>query len=128
LDYDARSTTHQINITRGCPQGSCCDPSFWNIQYDPVLNLQYTHHTKAVAFADDLVLMIRADSIREAENIANVEMDKIAKWAGNNKTKFKERKSKIMLITRRKRKEHKEIAIYLNNNLSHRYKILIIWD
>ena len=55
-------------------------------------------------------------------------MDKIAKWAGNNKTKFKERKSKIMLITRRKRKEHKEIAIYLNNNLSHRYKILIIWD
>jgi len=28
------------NITRGCPQGSCCGPSFWNIQNDPVLNLQ----------------------------------------------------------------------------------------
>ena len=81
-----------------------------------------------MAFADDLILMIRADSIREAENIANVEMDKIAKWAGNNKTKFKERKSKIMLITRRKRKEHKELAVYLNNKLSHGYKILIIWD
>ena len=58
------------NIIRGCPQGSCCGPSFWKIQYDPVLNLQYTHHTRAVAFADDLILMIRADSIREAENIA----------------------------------------------------------
>ena len=47
-----------MNITRDCPQGSCCGPSFWYIQYDPVLNLQYTHHTKAVAFADDLILMI----------------------------------------------------------------------
>jgi hypothetical protein len=34
------------------------------------------HHTRAVAFADDLILMIRADSIREAENIANIYMGK----------------------------------------------------
>jgi hypothetical protein len=64
------------NITKGCPQGSCCSPILWNIQYDPVLNLQFTHHTRAVAFADDLILMIRADSISKAENIANVEMGK----------------------------------------------------
>jgi len=29
-----------------------------------------------VGFADDLILMIRADSISEAENIANVEIGK----------------------------------------------------
>jgi len=28
-------------ITRGCPQGACCGPGLWNIQYDTVLNLQY---------------------------------------------------------------------------------------
>ena len=33
-------------ITRGCPQGSCCGPWLWNIQYNPILNLRYTKHTK----------------------------------------------------------------------------------
>jgi hypothetical protein len=36
---------------------------------------------KAVAFEDDLVIMIKAESIREAENIANVELSKISVWA-----------------------------------------------
>jgi len=69
---------------------------------------------KAVAFADDLVIMIKAKSIREAENIANVELSKISAWAVN-KIRFSEHKSKVMLMTRRKRKERKEIEIYLNN-------------
>jgi len=68
-----------------------------------------------VAFGDDLILMIRADSIREAENIANVEMGKITMRAENNKTKFNEEKSQVMLITSRKRKEQKEIFVYINN-------------
>ena len=59
-----------------------------------------------MAFADDLILMIRADSISEAENIANIEIGKVVMWA-KNKTKFKEEKSKVMLMTRRKRKERK---------------------
>jgi len=59
--------------------------------------------------------MIGADSIREADNVANVEMDKIATWAENNKTRFHEEKSKVILTTRRKRKEQKAVALYLNN-------------
>jgi len=41
---------------------------------------------KAVAFVDDLVIMIKADSIREAENIANVELSKISARAKENKS------------------------------------------
>jgi hypothetical protein len=70
------SSKMEKNITKGCPQGSCCGPGFWNLPYKSLLNLKYTNHTKTVAFADDLVIMIKADSIREAENIANVEMSK----------------------------------------------------
>jgi hypothetical protein len=61
--------------------------------------------------------MIKADSIREAENIANVELSKISAWVKDNKIRFNEEKSKVMLLTRRKRKEQKEIEIYLNNKL-----------
>jgi hypothetical protein len=59
--------------------------------------------------------MIKADSIREAENIANVELSKISAWAKENKIRFNEQKSKAMLMTRRTRKEPKDIEIYLNN-------------
>jgi len=59
--------------------------------------------------------MIKADSIREAKKITNVELSKISKWAVNNKIGFNEHKSKLMLLTRRKGKERQEIDIYLNN-------------
>ena len=72
--------------------------------------------SKAVAFEEDLmILAIRSDSIRAAENISNIEMSKITEWSKNNKINFNEEKSKVMLISRRKRKENKEINIYLNN-------------
>jgi hypothetical protein len=59
--------------------------------------------------------MIQADSIGEAENIANVELSKITAWAKENKITFNEQKSKVMLLTRRKRKEREDCEIYLNN-------------
>ena len=109
--------THIHTITKGCPQGSCSGPGYWNIlvQYNSLLTLRYTEHTKVIAFADDVVIMIKADSIREAENITNVELSKISKWAVNNKIRFNKHKSKVMLLTRRKRKERQEIYIHLNN-------------
>jgi hypothetical protein len=59
--------------------------------------------------------MIKADSIREAENIANVEMSKVSAWAKENKIRFNGQKSKVILMTRRKRRERKDLEIYFNN-------------
>jgi len=42
-------------------------------------------------------------------------MSKINSWSKRNKVGFNEAKTKTMLISRRKRKEAKEIKIYLNN-------------
>jgi hypothetical protein len=75
-------------VIKGCPQGSCCGPGFWNIQYNSLLNLEFKKQTKAMAFADDLLLAVKAESIREAENITNMEMGKISIWAKNNKINF----------------------------------------
>ena len=68
-----------------------------------------------IAFADDLVIMTTAESIPEAENITNVELSKITDWARENKLQFNEQKSQVVLVTRRKRKESKELKIYINN-------------
>jgi hypothetical protein len=58
---------------------------------------------------------VKAESISEAENITNIKMNKVLTWAKNNKLTFNEQKSKVMVITRRKRKENKEISVYTNN-------------
>jgi len=80
-----------------------------------------------IAFADDLLVMIRDESIDEVQNNSNIEMDKIANWARDNKIKFNEEKSKVMLLTKRKRKEQKKAAVYLNNNAIPQVQTQIFW-
>ena len=67
------------------------------------------------AYAVDVMLAVESESIREAENLTNTEMGKIIRWAKNNEINFNNNKSQAMLITRRKRKENKEIAVCMNN-------------
>jgi hypothetical protein len=95
-------------VNKGCPQRSCCGPGYWNIQYNSLLNLDYAKWTKAIAYADDLLIAVRAATIAEVENYTNMEMTKIIKWSKENKLLFNDQKSKVLLISRR-RKERKTI-------------------
>jgi len=45
----------------------------------------------------------------------NIELSKINGWSKNKKTKFNDKKSKVILVSRRKWKENKNITVYLNN-------------
>ena len=76
----------------------------WNIFYNQLLNLKFISGTK-IMFADDLIILTRGKSVSEIENTAITELTKISKWARNNKVRFNDKKSKVMLMTRRKRKE-----------------------
>jgi len=60
-----------------------------------------------------LLIILRADSVGEAENLAKLELNRITKWARDNKLNFNERKTKVMLLTRRKRKEQKKKEQYI---------------
>jgi hypothetical protein len=60
--------------------------------------------------------------VNEVENIANTEMKKVSTWAKDNKVRFNDQKSKVMLMTRRKRKERKDLELYLNNKTSDKLK------
>jgi hypothetical protein len=114
-------TTNSVQVEKlvrkGCQQVSCCGSGFWIIQYNSFINFDFRKRTEAVAFADDLLMAVKADSIREAENVTIIEMNKILIWAKNNKIIFNEQQSKVMVISGRKRKENKNISVYMNNNL-----------
>jgi len=71
----------QKEVSKGHQQGSCCGPGFWNIQYNPLLNFEYDKRTKAITFADDLLIAVTAGTFREAENHANIEIRKISNLA-----------------------------------------------
>ena len=51
----------------------------------------------------------------EVENYANIEAQKVAQWARNNKISFNDQKSKITIITRQKPKNRRDFNIFLNN-------------
>jgi hypothetical protein len=80
-----------------------------------MLSLELTSHSKALAFADNLIILTRGETVVEAENYMNLEMRKIQDWTQSNKMKFNENKSKAMLRSCRKRKGKKDIEIYVNN-------------
>ena len=113
--WSTNSLRMNKEIRRGCPHGSCSGPGLWNLQYNSLLELKYTKRTKVVAFADDLIIARRGESVRAVENYVNVELNKINVWAKNNKTRFNDKKCKVMIVSRRKRKENKNIRVYLNN-------------
>jgi len=100
-------------VTVGCPQGSYCGLGLWNIMYNALLNLEFSSHTKVIAFADDLAIMMQGKAPSEAEAYANLDLAKIEKWTKENKMQFNKSKSKAMLITRKRSNDN--INIYLNN-------------
>jgi hypothetical protein len=59
--FSNRKATLSINnykrekeVQKGCSQGSCCAPGYWNIMYNSLLNLKFNSRTKVmIAFADD---------------------------------------------------------------------------
>jgi len=59
--------------------------------------------------------MTKTESIPEAENIKHAELSKISTWARENKLQLNKQKPQVMLLTRRKRNENKEVKICLNN-------------
>ena len=72
--------------------------------------------TKVMAFADDLIIATRGGSVKAVENYVKVELCKINESMNNNKARFNDKKYKVMLVSRRKRKQNKNITVYVNSN------------
>ena len=51
------------------------------------------------------------ESIRTVENYTNIELNKIKGWAKYNKIKFIDTNSMVILVSRKKRKDKKNITV-----------------
>jgi len=74
---NSNSITIKRRVTKVSPQGSCCGPGYSNVLYNPMMTLELTSHSIAIAFADDVLKLTRGETVVEAENYMNLEMRKI---------------------------------------------------
>jgi hypothetical protein len=102
------------NISTGCPQRSCCSPRLWNIQYNSLLNLNFARKNQGHSVCGRFDFSDSRETVVEAENFTNTELSKITAWAKNYKIEFHDDKSTALLVTAWKRKERKEINVFLN--------------
>jgi len=105
----------QKPVTMGCPQVSCSGPGFWDILYYSLLNLEFSHRSRAIAFADDPLVLTRGKSALEAENYTNQDLKYIENWARENKMHFNENKSNILLVTKKTSSDNRILNTYINN-------------
>jgi hypothetical protein len=62
------------------------------------------------------MILVKGTSQVEDENYANTEAQNVANWARKNKMSFNYQKSKVMIITKKKPKNRRDINTFLNKN------------
>lgn len=97
------------NALQGCPQGSVCGPSMWNILLDMMffeLNLVdgFRGIIKAQAYADDTIIYVECDdkNISCKLEIINKALKFISEWGNRNYLEFNASKTQAIIFNRKK--------------------------
>lgn len=82
----------------GSPQGSPLSPLLWNLMTAKLLNIKFPEGTYALAFADDISIVVKGKSRNEIEQKANTITNSIDKWATQMRVEFNAEKSHFITI------------------------------
>lgn len=121
------------HIIKGCPQGSIVGPIFWDIIMDKLLKSMGEEESvhSALAYADDLAVVVEGDSRRTIERSACNAMRALSKWCqenklATNKTHYALAKGLLArdpaMVLNGESVLRKEINRYLGVHLDERYK------
>ena len=85
-------------VTKGCPQGSVLGPLLWNLLFDEIVESLWSEGNEPIAFADDLMVVIHADSRKDIERKANSVTGTLEEWCRNHKLVLSKNKSEMLLM------------------------------
>ncbi|GBM61482.1 hypothetical protein AVEN_163876-1 [Araneus ventricosus] len=81
LTPQGRATTDQ---KQGCPQGSCSGPALFNLVANEILNQVWPDNVHIQSFADDFVLIIKADTNRIPVEDTQSAITQFSSWCSEN--------------------------------------------
>ncbi|GBN46366.1 RNA-directed DNA polymerase from mobile element jockey, partial [Araneus ventricosus] len=80
---------------QGVPQGSCLEPIMWLLVANKLLNdFEFDENHRIQAFADDIIILMRATASYHFVNNSQDIMKKLENWAAKFRLKFSKRKTK----------------------------------
>lgn len=85
-------------ITKGCPQGSVVGPLLWNVLFDGFLKLPYENGVTARAYADDALLLVKANTSPELMRKCTSALEMVMRWGEERKLTFSKEKTVMMLL------------------------------
>lgn len=85
-------------ITKGCPQGSVLGPLLWNVLFDGLLRLPFEAGVSAKAYADDSLLLVRANSSPELMRKCTSALELVMRWGEERKLTFSKEKTVMVLL------------------------------
>lgn len=101
-------------ILKGCPQGSVLGPLLWIILFDELLQMLGVIGYKIIAYADDLLVMIPANSIADLktrlQNVCNLVHD----WSITAKLSLSSEKTKILVFKGKYESVKAKLTVYLD--------------
>lgn len=97
-----RAKDEYVNVERhterGCPQGSILGPRCWNLVFDGLLNLLERQGLEAVAYADDLIVIIDGNSRLQIETLGQIVVETIEQWCNEQKLVVSSQKSEMIFL------------------------------
>ena len=89
----------EVEIMAGVPQGSVLGPFLWNLVYDDILKLLNSdRHMRAIAYADDLAMVISARDSLQLEEILACTMAKVKRWFERTGLRVALGKTEVILL------------------------------
>lgn len=85
-------------ITKGCPQGSVVGPLLWNVLFDGFLRLPFEEGISARAYADDGLLLVKANSRPELMRKCTRALNMVMRWGEERKMTFSKEKTVMLLL------------------------------
>jgi len=123
-------------MERGCPQGSILGPTAWNWAMDELLKRFETNFDETeldvIAYADDLAILMKANSRRGIEEIGKRALQELTTWCALYKLRVSATKTTALLIKGKLDKNRLPILKIDTKNITYssetRYLGLIIDD